>query len=301
MRTHRLRTFGSFVFLIVAVCITLGLPVQAQGGNGTIERVSVSSTGAEGFGNSYEPAITPDGRYVAFESDASNLVSGDTNDSDDIFVHDRQTGQTTRVSVTSSGVQGNSDSNSPAISYDGRYVAFQSMAGNFATADTNGTWDVFVHDRQTGQTTCVSVSPTGEVGTNYTFDPRLSGDGRYVVFWGQASNLVAGDANGKGDVFVRDMQLGQTFLVSVSTAGVQGNQGSSSADISDDGRYVAFNSWASNLVAGDGNNKGDVFVHDRDTGETTLVSVGSGDNSDFPSISGDQPLRSLLGGFRLSA
>ena len=287
MRTHRLRTFGSFVFLIVAVCITLGLPVQAQGGNGTIERVSVSSTGAEGFGNSYEPAITPDGRYVAFESDASNLVSGDTNDSDDIFVHDRQTGQTTRVSVTSSGVQGNSDSNSPAISYDGRYVAFQSMAGNFAAADTNGTWDVFVHDRQTGQTTCVSVSPTGEVGTTYTFNPMLSGDGRYVVFWGQASNLVAGDANGKGDVFVRDMQLGQTFLVSVSTAGVQGNQGSSSADISDDGRYVAFNSWATNLVAGDGNNKGDVFIHDRDTGETTLVSVGSGDTSDFPSISGD--------------
>ena len=287
MNTHRLRAFCYLALLIAATCITLGLPVRAQGGTGTIERVSLSSAAAEANGDSEVPAISTDGRYVAFASDATNLVSGDTNDAEDIFVRDRQTGQTTRVSVSSSGVQGNNDSDAPAISYDGRYVAFQSMASNLAAADTNSTWDVFVHDRQTGQTTCVSVSPSGEVGTNYTFKPMLSGDGRYVVFYSYAGNLVAGDANGKSDVFVRDMQLGQTFLVSVSSAGVQADQGASTADISDDGRYVAFNSWSTNLVPGDVNNKGDVFVHDRQTGETTMVSVGSGDVSDFPSISGD--------------
>jgi len=269
--------------LIAATCITLGLPVQAQGGTGTIERVSLSSAGAEANDQSEEPAISPDGRYVAFSSDASNLVAGDTNDSDDVFVHDRQTGQTTRVSVTSSGGQGNNESSYPAISDDGRYVAFQSLASNLVTGDTNDSWDIFVHDRQTGQTSCVSVSPSGEVGTNYTFNPMLSGDGRYVVFYSYASNLVASDTNGKSDVFVRDMQLGQTFLVSVSSAGVQGNQGASTADISDDGRYVAFNSWSTNLVTGDVNNKGDVFVHDRQTAETTRVAL----ESDFPSISGD--------------
>ena len=283
MNTHRLRTLCCFVLLIVALCAVSGLPAQAQTGFGTVERVSVSSTGEESYADSYEPAITPDGRYVAFESYAPNLVSGDTNGMVDIFVHDRQTGQTTRVSVSSSGGQADNYSNYPAITDDGRYVAFQSSATNLVAADTNGSWDIFVHDRQTGETTCISVSPTGEIGNNHTFDPQMTGDGHYVVFWGPAGNLVAGDANGKGDVFVRDMQAGQTFLVSVSTAGVQGNQGSSSADISDDGRYVAFNSWASNLITGDTNNKGDVFIRDRQTAETTRM---AGD-SDFPSISGD--------------
>ena len=286
MYTHRLRTYCCLALLIVAACVTLA-SVRAQGGTGTIERVSLSSDGAEANGNSEVPAISPDGRYVAFRSDATNLVSDDTNDVSDIFIHDRETGQTTRVSVSSSGGQGNGDSDYPTISDDGRYVAFQSHASNLVTGDTNDSWDIFVHDRQTGQTSCVSVSPSGAVGNNHTFGPALSGDGRYVVFDGPASNLVAGDANNKGDVFVRDLQTGQTSLVSVSSAGVQADQGANTADISDDGRYVAFSSWSTNLVSGDGNNTGDVFVHDRETGETTRISVGSDDVSNFPSISGD--------------
>jgi Tol biopolymer transport system component len=238
-------------------------------------RVSVSSAGEQGNNASYYPSISADGRYVAFESAASNLVPGDTNGCDDVFVHDRQTAATTRVSVSSAGDQGNYGSRYPSVSSDGRYVAFDSLATNLVPGDTNGKYDVFIHDRQTGATTRVSVSSAGDQGNSHSSDPLISADGRYVAFDGLATNLVPGDTNGYGDVFVHDRQTGATTRVSVSSAGAQGNGSSSYPSISADGRYVAFESSATNLVPGDTNNKWDVFVHDRQTAATTRVSVSS--------------------------
>jgi hypothetical protein len=227
---------------------------------GATTRVSVSSVGGQGNDFSSGPALSADGRYVAFESTASNLVAGDTNGSGDVFVHDRQTGATTRVSVSSTGEQGNGNSFRAALSADGRYVAFESTASNLVAGDTNGTSDIFVHDRQTGATTRVSVSSAGEQGNNNSFRSALSANGRYVAFYSLASNLVAGDTNGRWDVFVHDRQTGVTRRVSVSSAGVQGNHDSMWPALSADGRYVAFDSVASNLVPGDTNETWDVFI-----------------------------------------
>ena len=293
MNRHLLSPSRCFALLVVLVLSAILSSVSlAQGSTGTIERVSVSSVGAEADSISYLPAITPDGRTIAFQSEASNLVTGDTNWVHDIFVRDRQSGVTTRVSVSSSGIESNEMSDRPSISSDGRYVAFYSYASNLVANDTNEAYDVFVHDRQTGQTTRVSVSSAGAQGNAPSFQPALSYDGRYVVFYSDASNLVDGDTNNKDDVFVHDRQNGQTTRVSVNSAGEQGNSDSYICDISGDGRYVAFHSWASNLVTGDSNNTGDVFVRDLVDNQTTRVSLSSsGDqgnaSSSFPSISSD--------------
>ena len=264
----------------------------ATAGWSATERVSVDTAGAQGNNKSDQPTISDDGRYVVFASDASNLVAGDTNAVMDVFVHDRQTGATTRVSVDSAGAQGNDKSDLPAISDDGRYVVFASDASDLVAGDTNAVMDVFVHDRQTGATTRVSVDSAGAQGNDKSDLPAISDDGRYVVFASDASDLVAGDTNAVKDVFVHDRQTAATTRVSVDSAGAQGNDKSDLPAISDDGRHVVFASDASDLVAGDTNAVKDVFVHDRQTATTTRVSVDSAgaqgnDKSDRPAISGD--------------
>lgn len=231
--------------------------------NGETTIVSVASDGTKGNSFSTHPAMSVDGRYVAFYSYSSNLVPGDTNGAVDIFVRDRQTGQTARVSVASDGTEANGSSGYDrlSISADGRFVAFYSYASNLVPSDTNGDDDVFVHDRQTGQTIRVSVASDGTEGNSFSSDPAISADGRYVTFESLSSNLVPGDTNGSWDVFVHDRQTGQTTRVSVASDGAQGNGYYPS--ISADGRFVAFESYASNLVAGDTNGRCDVFVHDR--------------------------------------
>ncbi|HWP30918.1 MAG TPA: hypothetical protein VNK96_04215 [Fimbriimonadales bacterium] len=241
----------------------------------TTERISESSTGEQGNEHSSEPSVSADGRYIAFKSYATNFDENDTNGSCDVFVRDRLTGETKRVSITSSGEQGNNNSAFPSINADGRYVAFQSFATNLVSLDTNNALDVFVHDRQIGETTRVSVSSAGVEGNGNSGDPYISGDGRYVVFESVAKNLVAGDTNNATDVFVHDRLTGETFRASVSSTGTEGNGGSTDPCISADGRYVAFESTAKNLVSGDTNNAADVFVHDILTGETKRVSVSS--------------------------
>ena len=149
-----------------------------------------------------------------------------------------QAGQITRVSVSSAGVQGNSNSFISAISADGRYVAFTSYANNLVAGDTNGTEDVFVRDRVTGKTTRISVSSAGGQGNGYSNNSRISADGRYVAFSSDAENLVAGDTNGYDDVFVRDRVTGKTTLVSISSVGEHGNDLSRLGAISADGRYI---------------------------------------------------------------
>jgi Tol biopolymer transport system component len=240
-------------------------------------RVSVGSGGQQGNGDSYNTAITADGRFVAFTSDASNLVPGDTNGRLDVFLRDRVAQLTRRVSVGAGGKQANDHSEQPAISADGRFVAFRSLASNLAAGDTNIAWDVFVRDRRLQVTRRVSVGPGDLQANRFSFEPAISADGRFVAFASYASNLVAGDTNHQPDVFVRDRRVQVTRRVSVGSGGQQANESSrGAATISAHGRYVTFESFASNLVAGDTNGTLDVFVRDRVAHVTRRVSVGSG-------------------------
>ncbi|MBN4005470.1 ELWxxDGT repeat protein [Nostoc sp. LPT] len=256
---------------------------------GTTTMVSVSSSGEKADLFSFNPSISADGRYVVFQSYGSNLVSGDNNGNYDIFVRDLGTGTTTLVSASSSGEQGNNVSYNPTISANGRYVVFSSAASNLVTGDTNGFEEIFVRDLITGTTNRVAVSTNGTPGSFPSNNPAISGDGRYVVFSSLASNLVTGDTNGTRDIFVRDLVMGTTALVSVSSSGSQGNNGSEFPTISADGRYVGFRSAASNLVSGDTNGSNDFFVRDLVAGTTTLVSLSTsgnqGNNSESPSFS----------------
>jgi Tol biopolymer transport system component len=265
---------------------------------GAITRVSVAGDGTQASGSSWFPSISADGRYVAFVSEASNLVPGiypsaimPNGDESDIYVHDRLNGTTTRVSVSSAGAKGNAPSERPRISADGRYVAFESFASNLVPGDTNATMDIFVHDRQTGETTRVSVATDGTQSDGPSLEASISADGRYVAFRSTGANLVPGDTNVASDIFVRDRLLGQTTRVSLSSSETQGSADSYAPSISSDGRYVAFASIAADLVPGDVGYT-DIFVRDRQAGATTRVSVASGGtaaNGDSynPSISAD--------------
>jgi len=225
---------------------------------------------------SHHPSLSGDGRYVSFVSSASDLVTGDTNERQDIFVRDRHIRQTERVSVASDGTQGNGSSDSPAISADGRYVVFDSYASNLVPGDSNGGRDVFARDRQTGQTERVSVASDGAQGNRASHHPAISADGRYVAFASAATNLVPDDTNGRQDIFVHDRQTGTTTRVSITSGGAQVEDGDSySPSLSADGRYVAFSSYASTLVAISNRNYGNIFLHDQQTGRTELISVAS--------------------------
>jgi Tol biopolymer transport system component len=222
---------------------------------------------------------------VAFASQASNLVPGDTNGRADVFVYDRQTGTTVRVSVGTGGVQGNLGSFTPSLSADGRYVAFISRASNLVVGDMNGTGDIYRHDRDpdangifdegNGVTIRVSVPSPTEVGLPSN-KPSISADGRSVAYASQSATLVPGDTNGVFDVFVADLVAGTTVRASVDGAGGQGNGASDFPAISGNGQIVAFQSDATNLVAGDTNATSDAFVRDLGTGATIRVSVDTG-------------------------
>lgn len=257
---------------------------------GQTERVSLASDGTEAIHRSDEPSISADGRFVAFRSEANNLVADDTNIARDIFVHDRQTGQTQRVSIASDGTEANGNSYKPCVSADGRFVAFESSASNLVAGDTNGRRDIFVHDRQTGQTQRVSIASDGTQADKSSYRPPISADGNLVAFMSDATNLIAEDTNAASDVFVHNRQTGQTERVSVGSVGAQANARSDSPSISGDGQFVAFYSEASNLVAADTNEQRDIFVRDRGAALTKRVSVGSGGAqadgwSDSPSLS----------------
>lgn len=245
---------------------------------GRTTRVSVNSFGTQGNGRSHEGTMSDDGRFVAFISLATNLVPGDTNDVLDVFVHDRLTGTTSRASVGPGGVESNGHSERSRISGDGRFVTFQSWGDNLVPGDTNGFIDAFVHDLQTGITTRVSVSSSGAQADGTTRFPRISFDGSTVSFQSTSTNLVPLDTNGEQDVFVHERTTGRTTLVSVSSSGAQADGSSFLSSISADGQLISFSSAAENLVPTDSNRHEDIFVHDRQTGATTRVSVDSAGN-----------------------
>jgi hypothetical protein len=268
--------------------------------NGTTERVSVDSNEAEPTaGNSEQSSVSADGRFVAFESWADDLVPGDSGGLQDIFVRDRTNGTTERVSVSSTGSQGTAGGNfGPSISADGNLVAFATGAIDLVLPDANANAvDILVRNRSAGTTERVNLSSSEVQGNYQSYGPTaISGDGRYVAFQSSADNLVPGDVNPGDNLFLRDMQLGTTEIVNLNDAEeLTLGGGGSSPSISTDGRFVAFETPAYNLVAGDNNGKSDIFVRDRLLGtvERSSVTTAGAQSSNQspgsfnPSISGD--------------
>ncbi len=237
-------------------------------------RVSVTSAGGEAHGPSTWPSLSHDGRFVAFASEAPDLVPLDGNGASDVFVHDLLTGSTRRASLSSSGTEGSGPSIYPVISPDGAVVGFSSDAPDLVPLDGNGLLDAFVHVLATGQTTRVSVDAGGAESLGQSAMGDLSFDGRYVGFSSSAP-LVPQDTNGAWDDYVRDLQAGTIERISVGTGGLQSNDSCYGLSLSGDGRYAAFSGYASNLVPGDTNHTQDVFLHDRLTGATVLASTSS--------------------------
>ncbi|MCG8405951.1 MAG: hypothetical protein MI923_12215 [Phycisphaerales bacterium] len=253
-------------------------------------RVSVDNSGAEGNGNCSTAAISREGRFVAFASDAPDLVPGDGNAASDVFVHDRETGITTRVSVDSDGNEANGSSTMADISADGRYVAFASDAPDLVPGDANAASDVFVHDRQTGDTIRVSIDSNGVEGNMGSFSPAISADGRFTAFESNATNLdlIVADANGVADIFVHDMQTGDTERVSFQPGGAEWGAACFGADINADSSGVVDGNFVSySVTVGNG-----VHLFDRGAGITEKISLDSDENegngdSEHAAISGD--------------
>jgi Tol biopolymer transport system component len=236
-----------------------------------LQRVSLSSAG----GDSHSPSISDDGRYVAFVSESADLVPGDTNGRQDVFVRDLVRRTTTRVSIGPGGAQANGDSSAPSISGNGRRIAFVSQASNLVSSDSNNTEDVFVHDLDAGNTSRVSVSNKGRQSSQGSWAPSISANGRRVAFESMAPNLVKRDTNGVRDVFVRDLVGKTTRRVSVTSSEKQRPFESNDPSISSDGRYVAFSS-SSPFVRSEPNGVRDVFVRDLSAGRTRRVNVAQG-------------------------
>lgn len=245
-----------------------------NGLTGRTTLLSKGPSGAEGDRSSGDLALSMsgDGRVVAFDSSADNLVGHDGNGAGDVFVRDRRAGVTRLVSRGMSGTSANGASDDAFVSADGRFVAFQSYATDLVAGDRNGRPDVFVRDMRTGRIRLVSRSRSRGFANGLSLPVGISRHGRYVAFESQASNVVAGTALGRMVVEVRDMTTHTTTRVSPAGAGAPCFGTSMSAD----GRYVVFDSKAANLVAGDTNHVEDVFVADRVAHTIVRVSVGTG-------------------------
>lgn len=276
---------------IAATLLVLGAPALAQ----STSIVSIGQGAAPSGGRStlsqQGTVVTPDGRFVVFHSDAGNLVAGDTLGQTDVFVRDNQTGVTERISALSGANEPNGACENGTISDNGRFVVFESDAQNLVPGDFNQARDVFLRDRQFGFTTVISVRSSGQFANGASFQAAISGDGAIVAFASAATDLVANDTNGHVDIFVRNITLGTTRLVTVAPGGANGP--SEAPSLSTSGRFLAFQSAASNLVAGDTPGTLDVFVRDiflnTPAELASLSSAGAPGNGDsrWPSISGD--------------
>ena len=300
-RVHGRRMFAGAAAISAAMLVA---PALAAASHGVTAPVSVNSAGVIGNDQSNYADMTPDGRFVSFASLASNLVPGDTNGVGDVFVRDRRTGQTERVSIGLKGAQGDDDSNilgiatNTAISDDGRFVAFKSTATNLVRGDRNGTTDVFVRDRLAGATERISVDSAEREAAGGGDAPAISPDGRFVAFVTRDF-----DSDFSDDVYLRDRVAGTTVRISVAFDGgdAQNNSGGPAVGLAPGGPLVAFSSAADNLVPDDGDGATDVFVRDlsgpapvtkrisvsSDEEPQTFADGGFGFGSSAPAISGD--------------
>jgi Tol biopolymer transport system component len=240
--------------------------------SGLTTRVSVDAFGVAGDASSEGVAISADGRYLVFHSKATNLVPGDTNGVKDVFLYDRIAGSIERISNGLLGMEADGLSEEPNIGLDGRFITYTSRATNLVANDTDGLPNAFLLDRLSGETTFISVSSTGVLGDGEA--GPISADARFVVFRSGASNLIPGGSVGS-QVFLRDLQLGETTLVSKDSNGVHSIGIDLEPWVSTSGRFVMFQSWADNLVVGDNNDRPDVFLHDRETELTTMIDVNN--------------------------
>ncbi|MDC0357955.1 discoidin domain-containing protein [Oligoflexia bacterium] len=255
---------------------------------GTAELISKNQAGNPVFAQ--ESSLSGDGRYVAFSSNSNQIVAGDNNGNVfDIFVYDRQQGQAELVSVSSSSTQSNASCGEAFISGTGRFVVFQCFDTNIVSGDNNAKLDIFVRDRTAGTTTLASVNTAGQIADDHGYNGTISDDGRYLVWDSRAQNLIANDNNNTSDVFIRDLQTGNTGLASINSMGIQANDESDFPHISGDGNYLVFQSFSTNLVSGTANRN--IFLHNRVTDENYLVSADLNGNATaenfFPSISDD--------------
>lgn len=247
------------------------------------------SPGSMGGNVSSGAAVSADGSLVAFTSFNDGLVTGDTNRFSDIFVKTLASGAIARLSTTATGAQANGSSEQASFSADGRYLVFMSRATNLVSGDTNGAADIFRKDLQSGAIEWVSTSSAGAqtivTPTNYAYssDANVSANGRYIVFSSDAANLVADDTNGVRDVFYKDMVTGDLKRVAVNSSGVAATKINEQASISDDGRFVVFNSWDEDLVTLPFRHDygPDVFIKDMLTGELRIVSEFAEDVSTY--------------------
>jgi Tol biopolymer transport system component len=263
--------------------------------NKIMRRVSISFSGEQANGGSTSPVLTKNGHIIIFQSDASNLVTDDSNGVTDIFLFDSDRNTIERVSLAAHHTQVIGISSEPAVSEDGRFIAFQSQADNLVAGDTNHAWDIFIVDRQSSTIQRASLSIDGDQANGASYHPAISGDGRFLAFQSEADNLVVGDTNQTSDIFIRDIQNRETYLVSKGMHGWSANGGSWQPSISSDGRFVAFSSYANNLVKGDTNDVMDVFVYDRSKNDIKRASLAT-EGTQGNLISGN-PLLSADGRF----
>jgi len=293
--------------LVVWTAVLCTAPLCAM--QAPFTRINLTPSGAQSAGQLDAPSISADGRYIAYSSTAADLVPGDTNGVQDVFVQDRSSGLTERISVADlSAVQGNARSFRASISADGRYVAFTSAATNLtAHADTNGVLDIYVRDRHAGRTRLISVvaaghAAAGDAASGLSHNPTLSGDGQWLVYYSEAHDLLAPgvDTNGYDDAYLVELSTNTHQLLSVSAAGAaadwhsgtMGPEDPAANAISDDGRFVVFSSAASNLVPGVNSGLATLYWRDRVTGSIQVVArtptgAHSLHASSYPAISGD--------------
>ncbi len=286
---------GAAVTLAVGGLVAIQAPSDGAVG-ATTHRVSVNSGEKERFKDSYSPQISKSGRWVVFES-AARLVPPDTNGARDIYLRDRQSGTTTWISMATDGGPSTLSNVNPAMTPDGRFIAFEAFADDVVAGDDNNNVDIVVRDMLSGTNEVASLAFDGSqtaAANSWSVTPSISEDGRYVAFQSLAPNLVATDGNNNPDIFVRDRLAGTTEIVSVNASGDESEGGETfgSPSISADGRFVAFQSRATNLVPNDTNENTDVFLRDRHLQTTQRASVGPGgvqanSASGSPAISGN--------------
>ena len=258
---------------------------------GNVTRISESTNGGAANSYSFAAGITYDGSRAVFLSQATDIVTGISSSKKNVYVRDIENGTSSVASITASGTIGNGQSPWAAISDDVNIVAFETASTNLAPSDTNGVNDIFLKNMATGELTLISRTSSAEAN-DQSIHPSISSNGRVVAFLSDASNLVPNDTNATTDAFIYDVDTGTLQRVSVSSSGAESNGTTTGVSISANGRYVAFTSAGTNLVAGDTEGYVDVFVRDLLTNTTvraSATSTGSGfaGLNRAPTISGD--------------
>ncbi|MGD2057907.1 MAG: hypothetical protein PVI04_04180, partial [Anaerolineales bacterium] len=280
------------VFAVALLASTSMLIQSTYAGPAATERVSISSEGQEGNLESVSPSVDASGRFIVFASKASSLVPDDSNNMQDIFLHDWANGTTERISIAYDGSEPNGESFNPAISSDGNFITFSSTASNLVKSDGNNAQDVFLYDRINATTELISITASHGQANGPSYEPSISGDGRYIAYASEATNIYEGATAEAMEVYCFDRVDRTLSWVSGPTGSSAEGKSSHQPSISENGRWVAFSSDKPDLVSGDKNNWPDVFIWDRNSGDVELVSrTYLGGVSPFggfhPSVSGD--------------